>query len=199
VFHHVGEVRRCPFPIWDTNIANCVRVLVILSWLSEYLPGTELMLSRSTGYALAALTYLAAQPSGQLAGAREIAASTGIPIPFLWKILRHLNRRKFVRSFKGVHGGYELARPPKQISLIQVAQSIQQENPATHCVFGLAACDERHECLLANACRELRKNLKMTLDRTTIADLAKSKSTWKTRRHSQEASRLSCGGLIGPL
>src|SRR5215813_6356591 len=48
------------------------------------------MFSRSSGYALQALTYLAAQPSGTLVGAAEIATRLEIPMPFLWKILRKL-------------------------------------------------------------------------------------------------------------
>ena len=68
------------------------------------------MFSRSAGYAVQALAYLAGQPSGKLTGAREIATATHIPMPFLWKILRNLSRTKLVRSFKGVRGGYELAR-----------------------------------------------------------------------------------------
>jgi len=57
------------------------------------------MFSRSAGYAVQALTYLAAQPSGKLTGAREIAETLQIPMPFLWKILRNLTRKKLVRSF----------------------------------------------------------------------------------------------------
>ncbi|MBV9610531.1 MAG: Rrf2 family transcriptional regulator, partial [Acidobacteria bacterium] len=78
------------------------------------------MFSRSAGYAVQALTYLAGQPSGKLAGAREIAEATQIPMPFLWKILRNLARKKLVRSFKGVCGGYELARAAERISVSEV-------------------------------------------------------------------------------
>lgn len=41
--------------------------------------------------AVAALIDRAGQPSGKLTGAREIATAGQIPMPFLWKILRHLD------------------------------------------------------------------------------------------------------------
>jgi Rrf2 family transcriptional regulator, iron-sulfur cluster assembly transcription factor len=129
------------------------------------------MLSRSTGYALLALAYLAGQPPGKLAGAREIAASTGIPAPFLWKILRHLRRYKLVRSFKGVHGGYELTRSPKQITVIEVVAATQQENPGTGCVLGLLDCDEERPCLLHTAWADIRRSIQATLANTTVADM----------------------------
>jgi Rrf2 family iron-sulfur cluster assembly transcriptional regulator len=129
------------------------------------------MLSRSTGYALLALAYLAGQPPGKLAGAREIAASTGIPAPFLWKILRHLRYRKLVRSFKGVQGGYELNRPPKQITVIEVVAATQQENPGTCCVLGLLDCDEERPCLLHTAWTDMRRSIQAALANTTVADM----------------------------
>ena len=57
------------------------------------------MFSRSSGYAIQALTYLADQPSGKLVGAREMATRLERPMPFLWKILRNLSQQKLVRSF----------------------------------------------------------------------------------------------------
>ena len=81
------------------------------------------MFSRSAGYAVQALAYLATQSSGRLTGAREIAAATRIPMPFLWKILRNLSRKRLVRSFKGVRGGYELARSAELITIKQVLEA----------------------------------------------------------------------------
>ena len=57
------------------------------------------MISRPAAYAIRAMTFLAAQPPGKLAGAKEIAAAEHIPIPFLWKILGILAQRRLIRSF----------------------------------------------------------------------------------------------------
>jgi DNA-binding IscR family transcriptional regulator len=52
------------------------------------------MFARSSGYAVKALTHLAGQPSGKLVGAREMATTLHIPMPFLWKILRKLGKKE---------------------------------------------------------------------------------------------------------
>ena len=96
------------------------------------------MFSRSSGYALQALTYLAAQPSGKLVGAAEIATQLDIPMPFLWKILRKLNAKKLVRSFKGARGGYELARPAKNIRVSEVLAAGTEGDQLGRCVLGRA-------------------------------------------------------------
>jgi len=75
-----------------------------------------MLLSRSSEYAVRAMTFLAMQPSGKLTGAKEIAEAENIPIPFLWKILQNLARRRLIRSFKGLRGGYELAMPADSIT-----------------------------------------------------------------------------------
>jgi Rrf2 family protein len=78
------------------------------------------MFSRSTEYAITALKFLAQQPAGSLSGAGKIAAGTRIPLPYLWKLLKSLSDEGLVRSFKGVRGGYELARSAKDITIRDV-------------------------------------------------------------------------------
>jgi hypothetical protein len=81
------------------------------------------MFSRSSGYAIQALPFLAGQPSGKTVGAREIATTLQIPMPLLWKIiLRRLGERNLVRSFKVVQGGYELARAATEISTHRIPE-----------------------------------------------------------------------------
>lgn len=142
------------------------------------------MFSRSAGYAVQALTYLAEQPPGKLAGAREIAIATRTPMPFLWKILRNLSRKKLVRSFKGVRGGYELARSAERISVEQILRAVENNGHLTPCIFGLGACDEQHPCALHDSWVGLRSNVDALLRRTTLATLAES---GKRSRHKKSS------------
>ena len=144
------------------------------------------MFSRSAGYAVEALTYLAGQPSGKLTGAREIAAATRIPMPFLWKILRHLSQEKLVRSFKGVRGGYELARPAEKIVVSEILRASPDADLANSCVLGLAQCNDVTPCPLHSYWKEVRKEIGDVLEHTTLADLAR-----KARKSIRKRSRAS--------
>ena len=130
------------------------------------------MFSRSAGYAVQALAYLATQPPGRLIGAREIARATQIPMPFLWKILRNLSRKKLVRSFKGVRGGYELARAAERISVRQILEAAHDRGRLANCVLGLGPCDERHPCVLHDSWTDVRTRMDSFLEETTLAELA---------------------------
>lgn len=131
-----------------------------------------MVLSRSTEYAIRALTFLAQQPPGKLSGAREISEAEGIPMPFLWKILQLLARKKLIRSFKGIHGGYELALPPDQVALHDVLLATDGADFSGHCVLGLPECSEAQPCPLHETWKQVRSQLVGMFEHTTLGDLA---------------------------
>ncbi|HKZ53319.1 MAG TPA: Rrf2 family transcriptional regulator [Candidatus Acidoferrales bacterium] len=130
------------------------------------------MFSRSAEYAVRAMVFLANQPPGRLTGAREVSEAEQIPGAFLWKILQNLTRRKLIRSFKGVHGGYELARPAVEITLEDIVEATDGQEVVTGCVLGLAECSEENPCPLHNSWKEVKTKLTEMLEQTTLADLA---------------------------
>ncbi len=131
------------------------------------------MFSRSTEYAIRAMTFLAIQPSGKLTGAREIARAERIPMPFLWKILQLLTRRKLIRSFKGFHGGYELACPAREITLQRIVSATDGEGVTGSCVLGLPRCGEENACPLHETWKKIRSRMNAMLEQNTLQDLAK--------------------------
>jgi len=151
------------------------------------------MFSRSSGYAIQALTYLAAQPSGKLVGAREIATSLEIPMPFLWKILRKLSQQKLVRSFKGVHGGYELARPASSIRLSEILLIGHDSSLMGACVLGLSLCDDRDPCPLHEHWKDVRTEIERKIKSTRLSDLV-SKSATDGGKHSRRHALVAVQG-----
>ena len=70
-----------------------------------------------------ALTVLAQHPTG-VVKIRDIAAEEDLPEKFLEAILLDLKRARIVDSLRGAHGGYQLKRSPKKISLGEVIRRI---------------------------------------------------------------------------
>lgn len=151
------------------------------------------MFSRSAGYAIQALTYLAAQPPGKLTGAREIAEDAQIPMPFLWKILRNLSQKKLVRSFKGVRGGYELARAAEKISVTQVLAASPDARHTDYCGLGLAQCNDAAPCPLHESWKAVRSQIDDLLKETSLADLARNSRQRKSKGMSLRHARKSTG------
>jgi Rrf2 family protein len=132
-----------------------------------------MLFSRSAEYAVRAMTFLAQQPSGKLSGAREIAEAEKIPIPFLWKILQNLARHRLIRSFKGLRGGYELARPASAITLSAVVSATDGLDLSGGCVLGLETCGEENACPLHDTWKRIRNEMSAMLEQNTLADLAR--------------------------
>ncbi len=118
------------------------------------------------------MTFLATLPPGRLAGAREIAEAEHIPIAFLWKILQNLAKRKLIRSFRGLRGGYELAQPPDRLTLATIVEAIDSADRLDRCVLGLPNCSDVNPCPLHESWKGLRSDLSAMLQQNTIADLA---------------------------
>ena len=128
------------------------------------------------------MTFLSLQKGGKLSGAREISQAEKIPMPFLWKILRLLTQRRLIRSFKGIRGGYELARPADQLTLSDVLLATDGTDDRESCVLGLPECDNRNPCPLHDRWKEVRAAMTEMLDDTSLADLAQAASRRRPRR-----------------
>jgi Rrf2 family protein len=99
---------------------------------------------------------------------REIAASSAIPRRFLVQILLQLKGAGLVASVRGVTGGYQLARPPEEISLGEVVAVIEgNERPAATS----APRDSNARRVLAKIWQEAAAAQRQRLNSVSLADL----------------------------
>lgn len=75
-------------------------------------------------YSVKALLDLSLQPNYGPTSVRAIAQRQQLPAPYLEKLLIDLRRAGLVRSLRGVQGGYQLARSPRDIYLGQILQAV---------------------------------------------------------------------------
>lgn len=69
---------------------------------------------------LLALLYLARNRDKGFISIEAIAKAQAIPQKFLEQLLLTLKRARFLRSAKGQHGGYALAKEPQQITTAEI-------------------------------------------------------------------------------
>lgn len=80
-----------------------------------------MIVSAKTEYACIAVLELAARHGrGEPVRIREIAEAHGIPSRFLVQILLQLKSAGLVQSIRGAAGGYQLAKEPEEITLLDV-------------------------------------------------------------------------------
>src|SRR5207248_8233850 len=82
-----------------------------------------LQISRKIDYGLRAMIHLAGLPAAKIASLQDLSVTLHIPREFLAKILNVLTGKGLVRSSRGAHGGYQVARPAPGLSFLEVIQA----------------------------------------------------------------------------
>jgi Rrf2 family iron-sulfur cluster assembly transcriptional regulator len=102
---------------------------------------------------------------------RDIAQRTGLPQPYLEQILLALKGAGFVRSKRGVGGGYTLARAPEDILISDVLAAV--DGPITLGDFGQphsdGACDHEGQCVLLAIWNSVGNHMRSHLGQYTLA------------------------------
>src|SRR3954468_24890984 len=114
-----------------------------------------LSITTKSPYALKALTELGRQGGETPVPIGELARQRGIPVQFLEQLFAVLRRAGVLRSQRGVKGGYSFARPPSEITVLEVVELL--DGPLGRDAAGV----------FADAAAAARK----VFDETTIADI----------------------------
>lgn len=133
------------------------------------------MITQRSKYALRALLMLAQQPEGQLVLISEIAERENVPKKFLELILLDLKRHGLLRSQRGRHGGYALARPPDSITFGEIIRVTDGPLAPIPCASltgyqRCSDCADEASCAIRKVMRRVRDAISEILDRTTLAD-----------------------------
>jgi Rrf2 family protein len=131
------------------------------------------MFSRSCEYALQACLYLAQQKDGNFALLREISERLNIPHHFLSKVLQTLSRSGVVVSLKGANGGFSLARPPKEIKLIEIVRAVDGDTFLEECILGFPGCGDKNPCPVHTQWKRAKEIVLNMLNEKTLAVLGK--------------------------
>jgi Rrf2 family protein len=93
-----------------------------------------MQISKKSDYALRSMIYVAAWNNEKNCSINEIAAAENIPRGYLAKILRELLLQGLLQSFKGINGGYKLAKSRKDITFLNVVESMQGKIAVNGCI-----------------------------------------------------------------
>lgn len=135
-------------------------------------------MSEGVEWVLHACTVLATLPSDQALPAAKLAELHDVPPAYLAKHLQATTAAGITHSVAGPRGGYRLAKPPAEITLLDVVHAVDGEGTAFRCteirqqgpVAGPPSCYSR-PCGIARAMWRAEDSWRAELRATTIADL----------------------------
>jgi Rrf2 family protein len=141
-------------------------------------------ISEGVEWGLHCLTLLATVPSDRALPAGRLAEFHGVPAPYLAKHLQALSRAGLVATVPGRRGGYQLARPAAEVTVLEVVLAIDGPAPAFTCTEirrrGPAGLPDRHYRTLCGVHRTMARAedaYRQVLAATTVADLVQDMLT----------------------
>lgn len=137
-------------------------------------PAGRLNLTSRSEYALLALVHLARNTDEGYLPVQAIAAAQKIPPRFLEQILLTLKRGRYVRSLKGQHGGFCLARPAQKITLAEIIRLFDGALAPTESAskYFYEATPIEKERKLLRVFKDIRDVVANRLEATTLADVS---------------------------
>jgi Rrf2 family transcriptional regulator, iron-sulfur cluster assembly transcription factor len=129
-------------------------------------------LGRKGDYTVRAMLYLARHADDGRQKARTVAAAMEIPDRYAAQILANLVAHGLLVATAGPDGGYELARPSENISLLEVVEAAEGAIALERCVLQGGACEWIETCPIHEAWSRAQQAMVDQLARTSFADLA---------------------------
>jgi Rrf2 family iron-sulfur cluster assembly transcriptional regulator len=93
-----------------------------------------------------------------------------ISLSYLEQLFGKLRRHKLVSSVRGPGGGYNLARPPQEVTVAEIVTAVDEAIDATQC-GGKENCHDDKRCMTHDLWATLNEKMHEYLSSVTLADL----------------------------
>lgn len=131
-----------------------------------------MVFSKSFGYAVRGLLYIAAQQKEKpFVQAEELAEALKVPKHFMSKILKRLAAKGVLHSVKGPYGGFELKDNTLKTRLIDLLEMIDGLDFFQTCLLQIGECHSENPCPLHFHVLGIRNKLEKVLTETEIGNL----------------------------
>lgn len=122
-----------------------------------------LTISSKSRYGITALLALAEFYNSGLLQIKDIALRCNIPHQYLEQIFNRLGKTGIIKSTRGKKGGYELAKPPEHISVLQIVNALEGD-------IEFVPQSDNNSDVIVELFQEAESNLKNILS-VSLADL----------------------------
>ena len=152
-------------------------------------------LTRSVGYAVGILLRVQGAVGEGPMTADSISLGCKFPPRFLYRVLRRLVDAGLLRGISGPRGGYTLAKPPRQVRLLEIVQAVEEGAGSG----GLLPVNRQQKPAIDfvnNLCERSAQQMQNQLAKVTLAQLAELCTPAK-RAPSKAARKKTAGRKSG--
>ncbi len=128
-------------------------------------------ISKLTDYATVVLAAMAREPDERLT-ASDLSERTGLAQPTVSKLLKRFARAGVLTSYRGAHGGYQLALSPEQLSAVRIIDLVEGPLAITECAQDGCNCELEGVCGVGHHWQRINRAIRSALTEISLADLA---------------------------
>lgn len=100
-----------------------------------------------------------------------VAGRQQISEKYLWQVVSHLKNAGLIKTVRGTHGGYTLAREPSTFTVKEILEALDGPCTLVPCVNNKNTCKRSGSCAARDIWQELGKKIGDTLAAVTLADM----------------------------
>ena len=130
-----------------------------------------LKLSKKTDYAIILLTHL--REANTPVSAHKVSEFYQLPYPMVANILKLLVSSGLIKSIRGQHGGYVLARPAENIILSDIIKVTDNPFTLVECAHNEELCKVQKCCPTKHTLIALHNKIQQFIEETTLATIVK--------------------------
>lgn len=147
-----------------------------------------LRIGKLTDYATVLMTWLATRQD-QVLAASELAELSRLELPTVSKLLKQLTAAGLIESRRGIHGGYRLALPASEISVLQIVVAMEGPMGMTECSAQAGVCEYEGHCAVQHNWRRISRVVESAFKSMTLVDMLDStqRSAMQARAKSSPA------------
>jgi len=123
------------------------------------------------------MVHLASLPPGARAGIAELAKAAEVSTAFLTKVLKRLADAGLIVSYRGPSGGFSLAAPAGDVSLLDVIEAVEGPIRLNLCTgvrsTSGAACHRQSWCAVSPVWMHAQARLRQVLVEASLESLAR--------------------------
>jgi Rrf2 family protein len=122
-------------------------------------------------YGTRAMVHLARHSGEGYVSLAQVADAEDLPVKYLEALLASLRTAGLVATQRGPQGGYALARPAAEITLLDIFRVLESSEPYAPCDSGPDGCRRRAECATQRVWARMVEAAMGVLEATTLAEL----------------------------
>lgn len=134
--------------------------------------------NQATDYAFRVILHLASVPKDVIVNSQTIAEEQNIPVGFLQKIMRSLTKGEIVKSYRGIDGGFTLAKLPQDISILDIVSIMEGPIDLQRCLKDNHSCSKgcAPQCPVHAALAVIQHDFIQALGKVTFAGMLTAKN-----------------------